>query len=306
MALVTARAQARVGLLGNPSDLYGGRGLGFAVAGLGASVTLEDAQAIELPEAFLAAGWKLAQADLEAQGVDPSSRPFVLRFESNVPFQSGLAGSSAILTAAFRAWYAWYGVEREPSRVAELVWATEVHELGIRAGALDRLVQAHEGLIAMDFREPFAPRSVERLDPRLLPPMAIAWHGEPGISSGDVHAPIYARWESGDPEVTRVMDAVAAGAVDGREALLARDRARFLACVDANLDRRAELFEIQPADRALIELGRELGAATKLPGSGGAVLFVCPDAERHARVVAALRERGIEPLIPEVAEPDLP
>jgi len=30
MASLTARAQARVGLLGNPSDLYGGRGIGFA------------------------------------------------------------------------------------------------------------------------------------------------------------------------------------------------------------------------------------------------------------------------------------
>jgi hypothetical protein len=34
------RAYARVGLLGNPSDVYGGRAISFAVAGLWATVRL--------------------------------------------------------------------------------------------------------------------------------------------------------------------------------------------------------------------------------------------------------------------------
>ena len=40
MATLSSHAHARVGLLGNPSDLYGGKGLGFAVAELRATVTL--------------------------------------------------------------------------------------------------------------------------------------------------------------------------------------------------------------------------------------------------------------------------
>ena len=47
--------------------------------------------------------------------------------------------------------------------------------LGFRAGPLDRLVQAHDGLLAMDFSEPFAEDAVERLDPTLLPPL-FAYH----------------------------------------------------------------------------------------------------------------------------------
>ena len=40
MTSITATAHARIGLLGNPSDIYGGRGLGFSVADMTATVHL--------------------------------------------------------------------------------------------------------------------------------------------------------------------------------------------------------------------------------------------------------------------------
>ena len=40
MGKIFTRAHARVGLLGNPSDIYGGRGLGFNFTQLGARVEL--------------------------------------------------------------------------------------------------------------------------------------------------------------------------------------------------------------------------------------------------------------------------
>ena len=87
-----------------------------------------------------------------------------------------------------------------PLRIAELAWRAENERLGIRAGPLDRLVQAHDGLLAMDFAQPFEPASLEPLSADLLPPMLLAWHGVPGQSSGDVHAPVFARWQRGDPK----------------------------------------------------------------------------------------------------------
>ncbi|QDU65365.1 mevalonate kinase [Engelhardtia mirabilis] len=303
MSPVTARAQARVGLLGNPSDLYGGRGLGFAVAGLGAEVRVEEATETSLPDEFLAAGWRVARAELEQLGVDPDAQPFRLTHQSNVPYQAGLSGSSALLVAALRAWCDWFQVPLGPSHIARLAWRTEVDELGIRAGALDRLVQAHEGLLAMDFKRPFEPEAVRRLDPRLLPPLLIAWHRVPGASSGDVHAPIYARFEAGDGEVTRVMGAIAANADEGCAALEARDTAGLLACINRNLDLRAELFELQPADRALIDEARERGIAAKLPGSGGSVLFACESMSRLGRFASDLGARGVDIHLPNVALP---
>lgn len=303
MASLHASSHARVGLLGNPSDLYGGKGLGFAVAELTATVTLTDAATTTLPNELLRAGWQLMQAELTAQGLDPTSRPFALTLTSDIPFQAGLSGSSALLIAALRAWSRWFGLPRTPSRIAELAWRAENEVLGIRAGPLDRLVQAHGGLLAMDFVQPFRDSAVVRIDPALLPPLLLCWHGVPSASSGDVHAPIWARFQAGDASVCEVMNRLAANAEAGHAALLAGDHTAFAACIDHNFELRARVFPIAPADRALIELGRSLGAASKFPGSGGAVLFACRDEAQRERVEAACRERGHATLRPTVAAP---
>jgi len=303
MATLSSHAHARVGLLGNPSDLYGGKGLGFAVAELRATVTLADAQTIALPNELLAAGWTHLQPVLAATGIDAAARPFAATCASDIPFQAGLSGSSALLVAALRAWSRWYGLPLAPSRIAELAWRAENETLGIRAGALDRLVQAHGGLLAMDFAQPFAEGAVQRLDPALLPPLLLAWHGVPSQSSGDVHAPVWARFQAGDRAVRATMQDLAHNAERGRAALVAGDRAGFLACVDRNLELRAQVFAIAPADRELVQLGRGLGAAAKFPGSGGAVLFACRDEAQRDAVDAACRQHGHHTLRPTVAPP---
>ena len=295
--MLTARAHARVGLLGNPSDLYGGRGIGFAVRELEARVTLRAAPTVAIESELLRAAWN-------ALAIDGSSSPFAITAETDIPFQAGLSGSSALMIAALRAWNAWFGLGLSRTRIAELAWRAENEILGIRAGPLDRLVQSHEGLVAMDFRVPFAQGSVERLDPAVLPPLLLAWHGQPTVSSGDVHAPVFARFEAGDRKVRAVMEELACNAVAGRAALEARDHAAFLACVNRNFDLRSEVFEIAPADRALIELGRALGAGAKFPGSGGAVLYACRDEAHRAKVEAACQALGHATLAPTVAAPE--
>lgn len=299
---VTARAHARVGLLGNPSDIYSGYGLGFTVAELYAEVTLEASDEIgELGE-MLGACWSLfSTTELQGRKMD---RPFKLSSTTNIPFQSGLAGSSALLVAAIRCWTQWFGITLSRSRIAELAWRTEVDVLKIRAGPLDRLAQANEGLVSMDFsRDPFDEKSVERMDPGLLPPLLVAWHGIPGISSGDVHAPVFAKFQAGDANVRRVMEGLAENAKLGKKALLERDLETFLKCVDSNFDLRSQVFDIAPADRDLIELGRSMGAGAKFPGSGGAVLFACRDEGHRETVKLACEKRGLSILVPTVADP---
>ena len=300
MATLQARSHARIGLLGNPSDLYRGRGLGFAVRELGATATLEDASSVQIEGELLEAGWRVF---FRENALDAATRPFRLTATTDVPFQSGLAGSSALLIAALRAWSAWFGLTLGRSRIAELAWRTENDELGIRAGPLDRLVQAHEGLIAMDFEHPWRASSVERLDPALLPPLLVAWHGAPTRSSGDVHAGVYARWQAGDSNVNEVTNALAANAERGRAALECGDLTTFRACIDHNLELRQRLFTLAAEDLALVELGRSLGAAAKLPGSGGAVLFACRDEAQRERVERACLDRGHTTLRPTVAAP---
>jgi dTDP-glucose pyrophosphorylase/galactokinase/mevalonate kinase-like predicted kinase len=302
---LSARAHARVGLLGNPSDLYGGKGLGFAVAELAATVELREGDANLVPEGILRGGWSLFEDVLRKRGIDPRSRPFAMAVSSDIPFQAGLSGSSALLIAAFRAWSRWFGIGASRLAIAELAWRTENEVLGIRAGPLDRLVQSHEGLVAMDFADPFAEGSLERIDPALLPPLLLAWHGQAGASSGDVHGPIHDRWRRGDETITRTMAALALNAVEGRDALEARSFERFRWCVDRNFDLRREVFPIAPEDEALIDLGRRCGAGAKFPGSGGAALFACRDEAHRSMVEAACREAGHATLRPTVALPTL-
>ncbi len=305
MPSLTARAQARIGLLGNPSDIYGGFGLGLAVRELSVTVTLTDAAATTLPNELLRAGWELMQDELRAAGRDPALRPFALTSTTNIPFQAGLSGSSALLVAALRAWSRWFALPLAPLRIAELAWRAENERLGIRAGPLDRLVQAHDGLLAMDFAAPFAPGAVQQLDPASLPPLLVAWHGQPTQSSGDVHAPVWARFQAGDTTVRATMAQLAANAREGRDALRRGDLDAFRACINRNFDLRATVFAIAAVDRELIELGRSLGAATKFPGSGGAVLFACRDDAHRDTVEAACRARGHTTLRPTV-QPPLP
>ena len=66
---VSVRVPARVGLLGNPSDLYGGAVLGFALDDFGATVTLDQGDGeprFEGPAAaLLEAAWaRLARREI--------------------------------------------------------------------------------------------------------------------------------------------------------------------------------------------------------------------------------------------------
>jgi len=303
MQPIETAAHARVGLLGNPSDIYGGKGIGFAVQELRAMVRLLPNEERPLPGELLEAGWSVAEPAAREAGAQVRGQDFALEVETSIPLRSGLSGSSAILTAAFRAWQRWFEVSWSRARVAQLVLATEVDVLGIRAGALDRLVQSFEGFVAMDFSRPFAPNATQRLDPGLLPELLIAWSKEPGQSSGDVHGPIFERYQEGDETIRKVVRELGELADKGQRALQARDRAHLRTLIDRNFDLRAQLFEIQPVDRTMIEIGRGLGAATKFCGSGGSVLALPERSEHMDELRRAYEQEGFETLVPRVAEP---
>ena len=134
MTTLTAHAHARVGLLGNPSDLYGGRGLGFAVRELAARVTLRESAEIAIDSDILRAAWRTL-------GIDGSPRPFAITAETDIPFQAGLSGSSALMIAALRAWNAWFALGLSRTRIAELAWRAENEVLGIRANTAAKALQ---------------------------------------------------------------------------------------------------------------------------------------------------------------------
>lgn len=79
---------------------------------------------------------------------------FNLSYETNIPRQVGFAGSSAIITALWKALMIFYKVndyQISLSLQASLVLSVEKDELGIVCGLQDRVIQAFGGLMFMDF-----------------------------------------------------------------------------------------------------------------------------------------------------------
>ena len=360
---VTGHAHARVGLLGNPADQFGARGLGFTFDAFGATVTLTAAAALDLGAddpatcemtPLLVAGWEefrdhaltygepgLAGSRLlVSDGGDEPLRlrdgasgdggrgasgggggrgqggehagpgfavpAFAARGQCDVPRQSGLSGSSAILVAFLRALADWCGLQLPPHRIAQLAWRAEVLRLGIRAGPMDRLVQAHEGLVAMDWSAPWSPWNTRRVDPSLLPSLLVAWQRQPGEASGSVHSDVFARWQAGDATVLDVVARFAPLADAGLTTLLDGDAHAFAELVDGNLALRQQLYTLGDGDQAMVDIARSHGAGAKLCGSGGAVLCALPESNTCDALRDELQARGfgvVAPLVPGLPVP---
>jgi glucuronokinase len=95
--------------------------------------------------------------------------------------------------------------------------------------------------------------------------------------------------------------AVLADLADSGSACLRRgDHAAFRKLMDQNFEIRAQLFSIPKGDREMVEIGRSLGAAVKLCGSGGAVVGAPADARAFGEIERAYRGAGYRMIRPEI------
>lgn len=312
---IVCRSHPRVGLLGNPSDLYGGRVVSFLFDRFVTTVELDASESgvtlqghrwessgdVRLEDGLEGGASLLAAAWLRwSRGRNLPVSNFQVSFASDVPRQAGLSGSSAIILGAMAAWSRHFDVPCTPFELSELALATENEELGITAGPQDRVIQAFGGVRDMDFTRERAASNYRSLDPGLLPPLLIAWKEEAGEDSGAVHHDVRERWLAGDPEVRAAIARFVPIVERGVAALEAGDHATFAGCMDENFDARASVFPIAGSDRAMVDLGRSAGAGVKFCGSGGAVVAVPRDGDLD-RVEAAYQAAGYRTLRPRVA-----
>src|SRR3954468_5861655 len=251
MFLTRKRAYARAGLLGNPSDGYHGKTLSFSVRDYWAEVALYEWDSVEI---VLAAddrarfdsildlardvrlhgyygGIRLIKATIkrfvehcQMRGLALHDRKFSVRYQTTIPRQVGLAGSSAIIVATLRCLMEFYDV-RLPLEVQPMfVLLVEQEELGITVGLQDRVIQVYEGLVYMDF-DPACEHIVddlrcyryEAMDPALLPPLYVAHHETLGEPTEVFHNNIRERFSRGDDVVVGAMKRFAGLAATGRE-----------------------------------------------------------------------------------------
>lgn len=311
MQLLRRRAYARAGLVGNPSDGYNGRTVSFIIRDLWADVVLYEWDEIEIlwssedKSRFSSihdlandvrlhgyyGGVRLVKATIkrfveycDAKGLKLHNRNFSIRYQSSIPRNVGLAGSSAIIVATLRALMDFYEVAIPLEVQPSLALSVETRELGITGGLQDRVIQCYEGLVSMDFSKEnmltidgYQCGVYTRLDPALLPPVYVAYCDELGEPTEIIHNNLRQRFDRGDADVVGAMKTFADLACRAHDALLNHDAATLKVLIDKNFDTRRSICQLHAGHIDMIERARRIGATAKFAGSGGAIVGTYDD-----------------------------
>ena len=329
---ILTHAHARAGLIGNPSDGFFGKTISIILRNFAAEVTCRESERITIsPQRcdrleFASideligdvqingyyGGIRLIKAAIKCfgdhcrgQGVKLERRNFTIEYRTNIPMRVGLAGSSAIVTAVFRALMEFHGVSIPEATLPNLILSAEADELGIGAGLQDRVIQVYEGAVFMDFDRAHMEQAghgrYERLDPAGLPPLFVAYHDKLAEGTEVTHNDLRSRFNRGDREVIDAMDRFADLAQQARDLIVAGRGAEIGPLMDANFDLRAKICPISEGNRELVRIGRSLGASVKFAGSGGAVIGAYDgDPARLERLKNAYAEFGADMIAPTI------
>jgi glucuronokinase len=323
--IIETYSYPRAAVIGNPSDGYFGKTIAFVFSNFIARVQLWETPELEIkPEKLDVAlfssiqnlaedvsfagyygGMRLLKAAVKVfydycstHGISLDSRNFTIRYHSNIPLRLGLAGSSAIITACFKALQQFFNVLFDPELQANLVLSVETKELGIAAGLQDRVAQAYEHPVFMDFNRDLMMQrgygKYEHLEAVQLPPFYIAYRRNLSEGSENTHNNLKARFEIGDPVVLGAMQQWASLTEQFREAMASGDYGRMHDLMNANFDLRRKVISISPGNLEMVELARSTGASAKFTGSGGAVIGTYDGEEMFETLKKRMDQHQIE------------
>jgi len=292
--VIIATASGRCGLLGNPTDMYGGAVISCSTRERARTVLDSEAEVVAInvggqsqvlkttADLALVDGdpLNIARAVLKALEIDPSAvSPFTLTATTDIPMQAGLAGSTAILATVVGAVLCQLQLPLNRYEMAELVRKIEYDVLKIVCGFQDHYMAVFGGLNHMDFRgknsaasddgrAPFA--TVEPLTPYVTDLPFLLAHTGVKHHSGSVHGSIRDRWLVGEAAVVDGYKEIAAMPAQGKRALLNGDWDAFGALMTRNHAIQRDLGGSGEANEALIAAALGGGAmAAKLAGAGG-------------------------------------
>lgn len=295
---VVCSAPGRAGIIGNPTDMYGGAVLSCSV-GLRACVTITPCDALTLATAGQECRIS-RRDDLRPRGdlfdvaraiLDYMQLPRLacrVEYESEIPLRSGMSGSTALVVALTKGLLAWQDKFPSPYRLAEMARYVELNHLKVVCGYQDAYMCTFGGLNYIDFRgkqfyreaeaelfatiEPLGPY-VERL------PFVLGFTGV-RHSSGAVHKPIRERWLEGEPEVVASYERITEIARMGKKALLIEDWSLLGELMNENHAIQRALGGSGESNERLIAAALEAGAlGAKLAGGGGGgtIIALWPD-----------------------------
>ncbi len=337
--IIHTKAHPRAALIGNPSDGFFGKTIAFTFRNFCAEVTLYESPELEIVPSTrdhsrfenvrrmfddikrygYYGGIRLLKASIkrfyeycEEHGKAIDGRNFTIRYQTSIPTHLGLAGSSAIITACFRALMQFYEIDIEKPLLANLILSVETDELAIPAGLQDRVAQTYDAPVFMDFDKNLMEARgyglYETIASELFPPLYIAYRAELSEGSEVMHSNLRYRFNKGEPEVLAAMRFWAALTEQARAALLdGSAEARLGTLLNANFDMRQKLCRISDGNRAMIQCARELGASAKFTGSGGAIVGVYENQAMYDALVEAMarmRVQVIQPVIQDEVKED--
>ena len=288
---VTASAPGRVGIVGNPTDMYGGSVISCSTKER-ARVDIQPAdrlildagaeqRVISTPDDLVTREDIFDIARVALSGSESTDLRVRISWTTDIPFRAGLSGSTALLVSMVAGLFAFRGTRLSPYHQAELVRRIEYRNLTF-CGYQDAYMCTFGGLHYMDFRgkefhleygtDPFA--TMEPIEmPAALPAVVVITGGQ--RVSGGVHTPLRERWLAGETEVVEAYEAIAGLARDGKKAML-EDRPDTLGkLMNENQALTQSLGGSNPEDDRFIELARQAGASgAKLAGSSGAIVVL--------------------------------
>jgi glucuronokinase len=185
-----------------------------------------------------------------------------------------------------------------------VVLKAETEELGINAGLQDRVIQAYGGCVYMDFDKKLVETRqhghYDRLTPKTLDNLYIAYKVELGKVSGTVLNDIRARYDRGDTEVIDTLNQIASLAEQGKQLLIDGDIDTLNKIIDRNFDLRRKIMNISDSNLELVKTARACGASAKFAGSGGSIVGFYNNDETLTKLIIEMKKikaRVIKPFI---------
>lgn len=315
--MIVSSAPGRCGILGNPTDMYGGSVISCStVERAHCALTESDSLTLsvdsELEEIRSVDDLSLQQTKLDIPkailayfGLTPDSFRCRIQASTDVPEQAGLAGSTAMVVAILGCVLARLGIEENDYFVAETARKIEYGVMGIICGYQDQHMAAFGGLSYMDFRgkeglrqdedEPLA--TIEPLQGIVSHPPIVVAHTGIKRNSGTVHRSIRDRWLEGDREVVEGYERIAELAQSGKKAMLCGDWGALGNLMDENHEIQRGLGGSGSENDSLIRVALENGAlGAKLAGAGKGGTIVALTLEPD-RTVGALRQAGADRIL---------
>ncbi len=320
----------RAALIGNPSDGYFGKTIAFVFSNFSAQVELRESHELqiipcnrerlifenvddlvnEIRESGYYGGVRLIKATIKTfydycmeNHIPSEEKNFTISYTTKIPGRLGLAGSSAIVTAAMKALMQFFEVEIPKPVLANLILSVEKDELKIGAGLQDRVAQVYNAPVYMNFDKALMDKQgfgeYIPFDKKLLPPLYIAYRTNLSEGSEVTHNDFAKRYTESEPEVINAIKQWTELTEQAWKKLQIGDK-NIAALLNHNFNIRRSVMNVSKGNMELVETARAVGASAKFTGSGGAVIGTYPDEKIFKELVAEMKKIGAEVIKPEI------